>query len=206
MNRARSLIVAGIVLLGLTTVTVCAPSPPVDTGAVEQSWDSAQLIKLSKREAKAGHASQAKRLADGKVTFGEYQAAFNELSACLRTAGIAVSEPVISPVSNDRYEFTMDTGSLNRGVASKLSDECSAKNWTSVSQGYMFTRTPVMDIAVRHHTVACLEKKGMRPSGHEKNAFELAALPDMNRDVLTNCILAAVDKLYPGLKAVTVTF
>lgn len=205
-GKVRAAAVAGVSLFALVALVACAPAAGVSNQPVQQSWDSDQLIELSEKEAAAGHTGQAERLADGKVTFEEYQAAFNDLSACLKDAGITISEPVISPVSNDRYEFTMDVGSLDVNVGAELSDECNAEHWTSVSQGYMFTTTPVMDVAVRDATVDCLVENGMHPSGDEKNAFELAALPEMDPDVLTECVMAAVDEVFPGMPSVTVTF
>ncbi|GAA1230123.1 hypothetical protein GCM10009588_03550 [Microbacterium phyllosphaerae] len=187
-------------------LTACAAPLPGDLPPEQTSWSADQLIELSKQEADAGHDGQAERLEDGKVTFDEYQAAFNDLSACLNDAGITVSEPVISPVSNDRYEFTMDVGSLDMNVGAKLSDECAAEHWTSVSQGYMFTKTPVMDVGVRDATVPCLEEDGLKPTGEESNAFEFVSLPDADPDKVTECIMLAVEDVYPGLPSVTVAF
>lgn len=163
-------------------------------------------MELSRTEKAAGHESQAERLRDGKVSFSEYQAAFNELSECLAAAGITVSEPVLSPVSNNRYEFTMDVGSLETEVGSELSDDCAEEHWTSVSQGYTFTTPSVMDVAVRDAAAECLEEIGLEPSGDERSAFDFAALPDANPDEVTECIILAVEEIYPGLPAVTVAF
>lgn len=206
VRNARLKAVAASSLLLLLVLAGCTPPGQTDGIPEQQSWTSTQLKDLAKQEAEAGHDTQAERLEDGKVSFEEYQAAFGDLARCLEVAGITVSDPVISPVSNDRYEFTMDVGALDPLVGAELSDECAAEHWTSVSQGYMFTQTPVMDTPVRDATVSCLKDEGLKPTGTETKAYDFASLPDADPETVTQCIMNAVEETYPGLPAVTVAF
>lgn len=202
----RRPVLAAVVAVTLMALCACASEKSGDQPSAEQAWGVEEVLELARVEAAAGHGAQAQRLEDGRVTFEEYQAAFNELSGCLRNAGITVSDPVISPVSNDRYEFTMDTGALDTNVGAQLSDECAAEHWTSVSQAYMFTTTPVMDAAVRDASIPCLEGHGLKPTGEETQAGDFASLPDADPTSVTECIMQAVEDTHPGLPAVTVTF
>lgn len=92
-----ALLVGGI-LAGCSMGGAATPAP-------ETSWEPSHLKELASLEATAGNVEQAEALEDGVVTFEEYKAAFDRLATCLDEAGINASPPVVSPVSNDRFEF-----------------------------------------------------------------------------------------------------
>jgi hypothetical protein len=173
------------------------------TGGV---MDSEQIKDLARQESEAGNEEQAEILADGAVSFAEYEGSFNSLTSCLSEVGIEVSEPLVSPVSGNRYEFSMDTGELDAQAAMADSDVCQAKFWTSVSQAYSFSNPDVMEPPLRTATSECLVGLGIEPTGEEVNAKEFADLPGVDPEDLSACILDAATELYPEYPSLTVAF
>ncbi|TFD00501.1 hypothetical protein E3T28_08205 [Cryobacterium sinapicolor] len=167
---------------------------------------SEQVKELGRQESDSGNTEQAAVLADGSVSFEEYDESFNLLAGCLRNVGIEPSAPLMSPVSGNRYEFSMNSGELDPQSALADGDVCQAKYWSSVSQAYSFSTPDVMEAALRTSTSECLEKKGIETTGGETNAKAFADLPGVDPDVLSSCILDAATEMYPEYPSMTVAF
>lgn len=198
-----SLLVGGAALV--LVLSACAPSGVPDDNAT--SYTAEQVQELAAKEELAGHTDQASALSDGVVSDDEYSAAFAALSQCATSQNVAVSEPTISPVSNDRYEFGYDYSGLTVDAALNVIDGCEAEHWTSVAMAYSFTREPRMNPDLMAATVGCLENRGLSVEGDTVSVEDLVnAVGESQSDAVTSCVYLTAAELYPDLKNVTVGY
>lgn len=155
----------------------------------------------------AGNEEQAAILADGEVTVEEYAAAFSALRACVAGDDIAVTDPVTSPVSNDRYEFRYDFPGLEPAAAVEVIERCEARYWTSVTMVYSFTRSPSMSPDLRAATGDCLAGRGIdAPSEATSVASIVEAVGSKHDKSVFACIDEVVRALYPEMPAVSISY
>lgn len=196
--------VACAIVLG-TVLSGCSSEDP-QTSPQQVVMDSGAIKELARQAEEAGNVEQAEALTDGVVSFDEYEAAFGQVAKCLSKAGISVTAPLMSPITGDRYEFSMEFGTLDQSVAVAESDRCNAEHFMAVSQAYAFSTPDVMEVPLRQPTADCLRELGVEATGEEANAKAFADLPNAKPEDVSACIVAAAQDLYPEYPALSVAF
>ena len=172
-----------------------------------QLLTAGEVRVYAEKERRAGNPEQAQILEDGNVTPEEYSTAFGLLVDCVTSQGPQVSDPVMDPVSNNRYAFAYDYNGLQPDAAMEVVDRCEASYWSSVSIAFSLSRKEHMDPALVEFAAECLRGLGYAPSGGLTSVRDFVGdLRSEAGDDVVECVHRGVVALFPGLRSVAIGY
>jgi hypothetical protein len=137
-----------VLLLALTGCTTKAPLP------VSASPSGSAI---------AQSAAQKQELADGKVTYAEYEAAFRRYVACDAKAGYKLS---INGQTNEVNNFSVPAAAVDSGIDEK----CNKREFDDVDTKWQIGREDTSPQAQAYSK--CLLKAGITPKATETEKFD----------------------------------
>lgn len=148
-------------------------------------------------------AAQAWALDDGVVTDEEYRKAVDDFVLCVRAAGYAVEDPVLSPVDGLSLIYEI-TPAGDPTVYNDAVQKCNLSTMSHIEPRYVEPRHQRMDDRLRPVVANCLRDHGVATTGREENVVDFDARA-RNDDLLMECVLHAVDEVFPELpKVITI--
>lgn len=140
-------------------------------------------------------AAQAWALNDGTVTEDEYRKAVTEFVVCVRAAGYAIDDPVLSPVDGLSLIYDIipagDPITFNTAV-----QDCNLATISHIEPRYVEPRHQHMDDRLRPAVDKCLRGHGVTTTGQEENIIDFGMRTE-NDDLLLGCVLPAVREVFP---------
>jgi hypothetical protein len=107
-------------------------------------------------------AAQTAALADGKVSYAEYQAGFRRFVACESKAGYAINP---SGQINEIYQFMVSAAAVDSGVDAR----CYASEFKQIDEIWQVSREDTSPQAAAYR--ACLIKGGITPAKTETKMY-----------------------------------
>lgn len=141
--------------------------------------------------------AQAWALDDGVVTESEYRSAIDGFVSCMRDAGYAISDPVLSPVDGLTLLYDLDPSGPPDAWNKKV-EECDASYVSQIEPTYVEARDQVMEPSLRSATARCLSDKEIKLSGKEQNVKEFSDSANDPGNVVMQCVTTAMRELFPG--------
>lgn len=156
-------------------------------------------MRAAAEQARAeGFEDQYAVLSDGVVTESEYADAVDRGRACMRSAGLEVTELMMNPVDGLMLTYAIEPNGQESSVANEASLTCQSEQIYFVEQQYLATHEPHMDPPLYAASVECLQNAGFDLTGAESGFgdFVDSAGPDTENQV-ADCISAAAREVYP---------
>ncbi|SEF37492.1 hypothetical protein SAMN05421837_11452 [Amycolatopsis pretoriensis] len=130
------------------------------------------------------------------VTETEYRTSIDGFVSCMRNAGYAVTDPVLSPIDGLTLLYDLhpsgDPDAWNKKV-----DECDSGFVSQIEPAYVESREQVMAPVLRSATATCLTDGGIRLSGSEHNVKDFVDAAEGAGDKVMRCISTAMKRLFP---------
>lgn len=178
MRRLPSLVCLLVLAAGCPA---CSAAPSFDPAESKQQW----------------------ALKDGEVTPGEYHRAVDGFATCFTDAGFRAGKRVLSPVDRRTLMFDLLPGERALGAAAwnRAVAECTETHLSHIEQRYVESHEHVMDPSLRAPVRKCLDGKGIRTTGKERNATEFVATSPKEPLPVLKCINDSARRVFPGLPA-----
>lgn len=191
------------ILCLLCALAASGCSSGTDAGEAETAY--AAVRAAAQVAQAAGHDSQYAILRDGEVTEAEYSDAVDRTRACLRDAGLGLTELVLNPVDGLRLLYGITPNGQSQDVMNTLGNDCPVRESALVEVQYLATHRARMDLPLLDATARCLTDGGYYVSGMEVNVRDLIASvgPDSER-VVADCVTESARSLYPDLPSIIV--
>lgn len=215
---------AAVALSAILALAACSPSPtrPAQSLGYEAPRSAAlhgdklaQVVDGLPELSPQRHA-----LKDGIVTSQELDLAWRQLRSCLETAGFAVSEPVLNPITQTDYLYTYRREhtttpspstspgpSPSHAAADATDDEavhaCEDAYWTPLSLVYSANTPQHMDRALARSMVDCMTRAHYmtsRATTFDDLVRNVAGQIERGRLQRANtCLDESMPKLFPDL-------
>ncbi|WP_089958680.1 hypothetical protein [Lentzea xinjiangensis] len=142
-------------------------------------------------------AAQSWALDDDTVTDAEYRKAVDDFVLCVRAAGYAVTDPALSPVDGLSLIYRI-TPAGDPAAYNDIVQTCNIGTMSHIEPRYVEPRHQRMDNRLRPVVAGCLRDRGIATSGQEENVVDFDARTE-NDDLLMECVLHAVNEVFPEL-------
>ena len=147
-------------------------------------------------------AAQAWALDDGVVTDEEYSKAVNDFVQCVRDAGYVVEDPVLSPVDGLSLIYKITPSGVPETYNNAV-QKCNLDTMSHIEPRYVEPRDQQMDEQLRPVVANCLRDRGVVLTAREENVVDFDASAG-NDDLLVECVLRAVDEVFPELSDINI--
>ncbi|RZU49850.1 hypothetical protein EV385_1607 [Krasilnikovia cinnamomea] len=142
---------------------------------------------------------QAKLLADGSVSRGDYEEAVKAVGECFARHDLQFTNEGWDPVANQTIDFTFGNPKLSDDEVLSLGDGCQKAYLERIQEGYGTSSKPVMNPAVLKESQDCLAMQGIQTTSKETNVNELIASAGQQQfKTVVKCIKESAQKLYPN--------
>ena len=191
MNEVRSAIAGTLAALVIVALGACTSTPTLT--------ETARVADLYSSAVANGHAEQAARLEDGKVTRAELDDSLDDFDACLTSKGLTYEFRSTNPVDGWRPIFDVFwPEQMDWDEGKSIASDCDQSTWMPISWGYELTNPAVMDEDFRDKLAECVGSKGLTSTGRETNLTDFIPLgaQDPNATLVVDCA-NAVGAQYP---------
>jgi hypothetical protein len=192
-TQGFSSVVIALLVCGLVSCSAAEkPSDGPSGGAGQQAFH------LDDREVKTGEDLQAKLLADGSVSRGDYEQAVKAVGGCFTRHGLQFTDEGWDPVGNQTIDFTFGNPKLSEDEVLGYGDGCQKVYLEKIQESFETSSKPSMDPAVLAASQKCLAGLGIPISKNEKNVEDLVASAGKTgfNDVI-KCVKVSAQKFYP---------
>lgn len=211
MSRKRLTAISIGVLL---SITACAGSASQLPGTGSKVISADQVRELAKKLASEGKTEQSDVMKSGRVTKGDYEAAFSRLDRCVTDRGYSLTPPQISPIDGVSYSFVFLLNGKSMDTATKDNEDCQEKYWNAVSSVYVNTAAKSMDQALWLASLSCLKSAGYDLSLEKGTLVDMVGENPMGSDgklskqadTAVNCVRDHAVQLFPDLPSISVSF
>jgi len=166
MKRTTGWTISAVALAALASATGFALMPGFGDGAADVPNSELQAHVASVNADREMSESARAALADG-VTFGEYDAAFSNLTACIVSAGAGFAAPP-ALTSRQIYDFMIILDADGEGLSAAdprkaAVDSCLATVWNPVSDAWVAARQPTHEevLLATRDIAACMRSLGV---------------------------------------------